>query len=280
MATAHAMTRSRVPQFLARCVDVDDRQQTVSQSIALGRFAGRKAIQPRLGPGNRHEFQFLGDVTTASQQQSGLVPRGQRYGYVPCSSKSTDGLSRDAGDRKAGFRRVVGRNDFFNRPVTVRGCTVQVQVVIHEKSFDPTVRGKPARKPAVVNDIQMPVEATFESISVGRVIQQHGGGRSRYARRRVPRRRERPICIQIEPPTSLAVQDEEPAARMLVYVPLNEADNVAVVGEHLRKVELRPHDFAGTIINCVANEDPDRTTAGIEDPRNRQRIKPRKLQRV
>ncbi len=57
-------------------------------------------------------------------------------------------------------------------------------------------------------------------------------------------------------------------------------DNVAVVEEHLRKVALRPHDFAGTIINCVANEDPDRTTAGIEDPRNRQRIKPRKLQRV
>jgi hypothetical protein len=63
---------------------------------------------------------------------------------------------------------------------------------------------------------------------------------------------------------------------MLIYVALNEADNIAVVGEHLRKVTLRPCDFANTIINWVANENPDRTTAGIKDTRNGQRIKPRK----
>ena len=83
--------------------------------------------------------------------------------------------------------------------------TIHFQIVIYEESFNPTVRGKPSRKPAVVNDIQVSVEATFESINVGCVIQQHNGGRSRPTRSRVPHRRERPICIQIEASTSLAV---------------------------------------------------------------------------
>jgi hypothetical protein len=61
------MTGSSVPQFLARGVCVDNRQQTVSKTSALGQFAGRKAIQPGLGPGNGYEFQFLRDVTTTSQ---------------------------------------------------------------------------------------------------------------------------------------------------------------------------------------------------------------------
>jgi len=45
-------------------------------------------------------------------------------------------------------------------------------------------------------------------------------------------------------------------------------------------VALRPYDFARTIINRVANENPDETTTGINDPRHGQRIKPRELQRV